>query len=108
MIHHGASFKKIFTADLNNQELNCLGPIWSENGSFDPNENILKHCYVTFFVFTSGASSRSQIYKKPASTFQNGEMHCYGLKWGKNGLLGSNGKFKYINTYIVTYTLTKQ
>ena len=64
MIHHGASSKKIFTADLNNQEFNCLGAIWSQNGSFDPNENILKHCYVTFFVFTSGASSTGQIYIK--------------------------------------------
>ena len=60
VIHRCASFKKIFTADLDNQELGCLGPIWGEKDSFGEFTLI----YVTFFVSTSGASSSGQIYKK--------------------------------------------
>ena len=109
VIHHCASLKKIFTGDLNNQELDCLGPIWGENDSFGPNENFLEHSYMSLFsCLLLGPHHQANFIKNPASTFENREMHCCGLKWGKNGPFGSNGKFKYIHTYIVTYTLAKQ
>ena len=81
VIHRCASFKKIFTEDLNNQELSCLGPIWGENDSFGPNENFLEHSYMSLFsCLLLVPNPQAKLIKNPGSTFENREMHCYGLK----------------------------